>query len=290
MLTSRFLFSSTIGLCTLLGLPELMPQAEPADCEARGREVLQGRFAEADVQFLSRCPSSGPVALARVWSRPLDRSSELMTAIVEASIKLRDARLYRSLLAVGGQSRRSSTDRLAALQVLTAYYDPSFFPTAAYLTSAAEGDPIPVRLHRAGRPGAEPLPDSRSAEFLHMLARLSAADSDPLVRAAARRLRAALAATDPENTPIPGGAVTLTAGCGTRVTLGSTADIGLPIRVQVLESTFDHTYSLRGATRESPVKVLLSLPPGTVVASYGGREVARLVRREAPCPPGVLKG
>jgi hypothetical protein len=53
-------------------------------------------------------------------------------------------------------------------------------------------------------------------------------------------------------------------------------------------SDFDHTIGIRAGSPATPRELLLSLPAGTVAASHGGREAARLSERSADCPPGMV--
>jgi hypothetical protein len=92
---------------------------------------------------------------------------------------------------------------------------------------------------------------------------------------------------DPENTLVREGSIALIAGCGRRVTLRSTADIDLPIEVRVLGTDFVYPKGIRAGTETKPTEILLAFPSGVVVATLGGRELARLEERNAPCPPGM---
>jgi hypothetical protein len=180
--------------------------------------------------------------------------------------------------------------RLAALQVLAAYYDPKFHALPEWLRTAHVGDPIPMNVHGGGRKGVTPLPESRTAELPALLARLARNDADPTVRHAALLLRQGLAFRNPVNTPVQPGTVSLIAGCGDRVTLRSTENILLGLQVSVLGTSSVHTIWLKGSPEAKPMTTLMSLPAGTVVVTYGGRELARLSERHAPCPPGIVPG
>jgi hypothetical protein len=180
--------------------------------------------------------------------------------------------------------------RLAALEVLAAYYSPELAASSEYLTSARVGDPIPGSVHHALSSGAaETLPDQRRREIATLLALLVQSDPDPVVRGAALRLRQGLAYRDPKNIPVQADVVSLAAGCGPRVTLQSRADISLPLRVRVLGTSYDQTFWLKGLVNGQPSKIPLALPRGTVVAGVGDQELTRLSKRDAPCPPGLTK-
>lgn len=180
-------------------------------------------------------------------------------------------------------------DRLAALQVLMRYYNPRYAPSIDALRTAPEWSSVAWRVD-GPRPidGTSPLADSTRPQIAGTLARLAASESDSTVRNAALVLRKTLAYDDPANTPLAPGAIALIAGCGNRVTLRSTADVGVRVVLRVLGTTFERTHGIRAGSQAKPAVILLGLPSGTVVASYGGREVARLEERNAPCPPWLV--
>jgi hypothetical protein len=126
-------------------------------------------------------------------------------------------------------------------------------------------------------------------EIAGLLLRLSASEPDLVVRGAARRLRQSMAFSNPAQTPVAPGSFALVAGCGSRVALRSTADIDLVVQLRVEgKEPFSHDYVISAGTPK-PTDRLLSLPPGVVIASFGGREVARLSERNTPCPNGVTR-
>lgn len=163
-----------------------------------------------------------------------------------------DGCIDKAVVSAAGNTGRPSTVRLAALQVLAAFYDPKFDALAEWLRTAHAGDPIPMSVHGGGR------------------------------------LRQSVAFRDSANTPVQPGSVSLTAGCGNRVTLSSTENILLGLQLSVLGAWPVHTVWLKGSPEGKPVTILMSPPPGTVVVTYGGRELARLSERHAPCPPGLV--
>lgn len=259
-------------------------QSEPSDCIVAARAAERGEATKDDVGRLARCPVTGPAALSKVWSDPALSARIGTTLLVRAATDLPDARLFRAVLAVGGDRSKASATRLAALEVLVSYYDPRFAASAQYLNEGKIGDPIPMRAFHPPTAGAEALPMDRANEIHSLLVNL-VQDSDGVVRNAALRVRQGLAYVDPEHTPVAQGVITLLAGCGPRVTLRSSADISLPLRVRVLESSYDQVLWLKGLVDGQPSKLLLGLPKGAVVVTVGGNEVARLTRREGPCPP-----
>ena len=89
------------------------------------------------------------------------------------------------------------------------------------------------------------------------------------------------------NTTLLPGTIALVAGCEGGVTLRSTADIDVELQLRVLGTSFARAKYIRAGSVAKPKQSPLSLPPGTVVATYGGREVARLAERNPPCPAGM---
>jgi len=201
---------------------------------------------------------------------------------------MRDARVLNAVLGVASSAGYSAEGRLAALSVLLRYYDNSYAPLNAEFVR----DPAHVLLAQVvDAPGqyngARPLPGDVRARIAREIAQISTTDGDASFRRVARRVRQALAYTDPANTPLDAGAISLIAGCGRRVTLRSSADIDLPVEVRVLGTKFANGAGIRAGTTTRPTDRLLGLPAGVVVASLGGREVARLTQRNAPCPQGM---
>lgn len=269
---------------------DVAAQTEPADCHRIVSAVETApEVTGAQLGALSACKASAPAALSREWMRTHSRTSEAREALVHASRQIRDRRVQEAVERTAMLSDRETDDRVAALRVLISYYDPSSVPSHAYLTGGQVGDPIPLTTHLSGGTGREPLADGFRQSFLELLASLASSDGDATVRGAALRLRQSLVWRDPESTPLPANAVTLEAACGSRVNLLSHADVGLPVRVKVLGSGFDHIKYTGPSSGRGPSRQPLGLPAGVVVAYIGTREVARLERRDTPCPPGLTK-
>lgn len=265
------------------------PQSEPEPCATSRAAVEAGRFKRVNLEALSECPISGPAVLAKVWqSRGVVSHAEL-EALVDVSKSLRDGRVYRSVVSTSTNNSAARSSRLAALRVLTSFYNPALNPSVEFLTSSRPGSTIPRVIHENLGRGAVPLPESRKTEFLSMLAGLSRSEPDDTVRLAALRLRQALAFFDPAHTPVNASTISLLAGCGSRVKLQSSADIALPLRIRVLGASYDQQFVLAAAQDGRSSKLPLGLPKGVVVVSYGGRELARLSDRNAPCPAGMTR-
>lgn len=264
-------------------------QQESTSCATIVATLRSGhRNAEA-IERTAQCPVSGPSALGEVWERVSELSGAERGHLVEATSLIRDVRLLNSVVAVATDPGRADQDRVAALQVLMRYYNPGYAPSFAALLSKDESRAVATRID-GPQPinGAVALPATTRKQIGAVLAQLSASDPSSAVQGAARLLRSQLAYDDPENTPVADGMISLVAGCGRRVTLRSTADVGLRIDLTVVGTSFSRTYGIRAGTKMNPAELLLGLPKGAVAASYGGRELARLSERNAPCPPGIV--
>ena len=250
--------------------------------------VLRSGAAQSPPAIVSRCLSSGPAALAQLWSRQEPRTQDERDELRNVSASMRDARLLDAVLRVAGTSAYPAEERLAALSVLLRYYDNAYAPLDAEFVREPSRVVLSKAMHMpTQRSGAQSLPGDVRARIATGIARIATTDGDLSFRAVAHRVRQALAYDDPANTQLEPGAISLVAGCGKRVMLRSTADINLPVDVSVLGTKFVNEGGIRAGSKTKPTERLLGLPAGVVVASLGGREVARLSERNAPCPPGM---
>jgi len=288
MLTTRSMFVAVALLLTITGISGA--QVEGRECGNIVEQLRDGERRVAAMARVSLCPMTGPAALATLWKEATTSSKTERHALVEATANLKDGRLFSAAANVATDGGRSVADRISALQVLMRYYDTRYAPSFEALTSPHAERNVSLRI---GGPrtvdGSVPVPATANRQIGELFAQLaSSAEGNATVREAARVLRERLAHDDPENTPLADGAITLVAGCGERVTLQSTADVALSIKLEVLGTAFSRRYGIRAGTKEKPAALLLSLPKGTIVASYGGRELARLTERNASCPPGIV--
>jgi hypothetical protein len=283
-------------LLTLLAVAVVIPatatsaraQGEPSDCAGALAKLRTQPNNIAGIRTASRCPESGPVTLAALWTRRDAVGVATRAALVEESGSLRDTRLMDAVVGVATGGDRPVADRLAALQVLMRYYDRRYVLSVDDLSTESIGSPIPRSV--GGPPpvyGSSPLAQTTRGTIGTMLSTLASSDADHAVRHAALRLRQGLAFADPANTPLPEGSITLVAGCGSRVMLRSTADVDLELQLRVLGTSYARAKSISAGSVAKPRQLLLGLPAGTVVATYGGREVARLTERNASCPVGM---
>lgn len=271
-------------VAVLLGSTRASAQGEPARCRAVADSLRSSGPTPSRLATLASCPITGGPALGAVWAR--DVGPEQLESLRAASARIHDRALYDALKRVVGTPTRASRDRLAALRVLLTYVDPSYAPSLEFLQGEGDGVIIPRTPHPPRVTRGAPLPESRAAELQALIFRVATTDADGSVRRAARRVRQAFALSDPHDTPLRAGAITLLPKCGSRVALETTADVDLSVQLRVLGTGFVHSYDMRAASTERPARRLLSLPAGTVVATFGGREVARLTTRQVPCAPG----
>jgi len=287
--------TSTIQLILAAGLvaattSSALAQAEGADCPQAAAALEAQPHSTDAIWRVASCPVTGPDALADVWARHGAADGTARMNLVEATSTLRDRRLLDAMTRTAGSANRPVTDRLAALLVLMRYYDPRFAPDMENLAGGADGASIPMRIHEQRATNAvSPMPETVRQQISELFARLAAADGDTAVRAGALRLRQVLARWDPSNTPLPPGSISLVAGCGSNVTLRSTADVEVYVQLAVLDTEFEKAYGILAGSAGKPRSLTLSVPAGTVVAIYGGREVARLAERNATCPPGMVR-
>jgi hypothetical protein len=283
--------ASGLLLAILIGASarEVAAQDEPRDCAERSAIVLRSKPERRIPNLVLYCPVSGPITLAQLWSRSKGMTPEERSELRHVSGSMRDARLFEAVLGVVRSPRFALEDRFAALSVLLQYYDKSYGAIdAGFLADSGSFKLVPQMTHAPAQfHGAQKLPGDARRMIAEEVAQRAWTDEDETFRRVAHRVRAALARMDPQNTPVREGSIALIAGCGRRVTLRSTADIGLPIEVRVLGTSFVYPKGIRDGTETKPAEILLAFPPGVVVATLGDRELARLEERNAPCPPGM---
>ena len=277
-------------LQTAVSQTEEFVPGEPGSCAAAARTLAAGTVRALEFDVLAECRESGPQALADVWSRSNFLSATDVASLMRASLSLRDGRLYRALLTVVGNPRKSTALRLSALQVLASYYSGELTASQRWLTAARVGEDIPRTTLHFDSLTAVPLPASRLSEVATLLARLALEDPDSTFRQAALRLAQGIAWLHPEQVPVARSAVRLVTGCGSRVDIETTLAIVVALRMRVLGTSYDYTFTPKRWIAGAPDRILMSPPVGTVVVSYGsGQELARLSERNGPCKPGEVR-
>ena len=132
------------------------------------------------------CDESGGPALAGLWQATTSDPSEL-DGLVNASRRLRDARVLEATLLVASDGTRESVVRLSALRVLATLAYPFAVPTLENLDIPPEGTRrlLRTRDHPDGVEGSEPLPSDTADRVLTLLQQLAAGEPDERVRYAA---------------------------------------------------------------------------------------------------------
>ncbi len=284
------------GVAAALPLRRAMSQAgefvpgETGSCPAAARALESGTVRALEFGILAECRETGPQALADVWSRSSTMSATDLESLARASLNLRDARLYRALLTVVGEPRKSTAIRLSALQVLASYYNGELTVSQRWLTGARVGEDIPRTTLHFDSLTAVPLPASRLSEVAIQLARVALEDPDSTFRQASLRVAQGIAWLHPEQVPVARSAVRLVTGCGRQFTLETSLAIVVPLRIRVLGTSYDYTFTPKRWVAGAPDRILMSPPNGTVVVSYGSdHELARLSERNGPCKPGEVR-
>lgn len=290
----RALTSQAIMICGLCltgpGSSVAAGQAgEPGWCKEASAKAGARGAAVGDIQRLAACGISGPEAVAGLWRQaPIATDVDLLAGVSGA---LRDERVYLAVSQVAASTSRPAAERLQALRVLYALLGNGDLPRyEALLRPRIGGMPYDVETEssphrRRGVPVERPLDEARVAQLPSLLYQLATSDGDPLVRGAAARLRQAIARTDPDNTPLPPGVIHIAAECRGVVALWSTADIFLPVRIQVPGTGFERAQGLPGEWADPHARARFRAPDGVVVVTFGSRELVRLTDRTvAGCP------
>jgi hypothetical protein len=282
------IFLGALMLAT--GAQTAAAQREPADCAERSARVMRASPDRNRAELLPQCPESGPATLAALWLHRPPTTHYALRELRYVSVTFVDVRILDAVERVVDAPDRSTQERVAALNVLLYYYDHTLAPVDTEFVDPNTLTRGNVTDTARPKDGAQPLPPDVRSRIANRLARISSADPDTTFRRVAHRVRQMLAFLDPLNAPVSAGAITLIAGCGDRVTLRSTADIDLPVEVRALDSTRAYSGGIRRGTTTNPSEILLGLPPGVIVATLGGREIARLTQRDAPCAEGQIRG
>lgn len=254
-------------------------QAESPQCTQSARAVESGRFTSGNIEALRECPVSGPSALAQAWKTGAARSESDLAALVRSSKP--SLQVYNAVLEVAKNGGQPRANRLAALQAIMAMHSPRLSADPAWMLTAQVGDPIPVSADGASSSSAPP---SHVTDVPDLLARLSWEDHESRVRHAAQVLRQSLEFSDPGQSPVRPGRITLTSGCRGLVTLKSTENITLRLHVIFEGSSQSDDIWLKGSVNGQPSAYSMHPPAGPIAVTYGGQQVARLTERpNAPC-------
>jgi hypothetical protein len=138
---------------------------------------------------MQECGDAGVETLVAYWRRPA-ADAALVSALAGASVRLNDRRTYEAARAVVTDPSRSESERLAALTVLVAGFDPkiavSFPPATKPMSSTYVG--IGRVSHVPKRKGAQPVGPEAKADVIAILKQLAASDPNERMRKVAAEL------------------------------------------------------------------------------------------------------
>jgi hypothetical protein len=206
-----------------------------------------------------------PAAVAAAWRRVSDAPAEL-TEVRSQSFQLRDARIADAALATARDAGRPTDVRLAALQALMSYVEPSLTVQMDQLRHPTPTAVLARSIHTRKVVGSQAPSADLPARIGGTIRILGENDPDVVVREAARFLTRELVEVHPEVVTLPAGSVTLSDLCGTRYRITN-------------HTAFD--ISVRLLTASNSLKRSLRIPAGAaidVTVVEGGP--ARLLRGE----------
>lgn len=276
----------------LVAVPKANGQGEPPDCAVLARRMASRTWTTSETSLASRCPLTGPVAIADALGRfavlpPADRRE-----LVSAAGQVRDVRVFGAalVLARGHVAHRSEGASIVAEHVWPA----AFEIRTEWLWKALPGQAPPRAVHEeeAGAGAAALSEEIRQASQLFYEL---ASDTDSVTRRAGLVLRAAAARRWPEAAIIPVTTrVRISPRCGSPGALTVQANLDVPMEFEVLAGTARTTITLGGPSAEDvargqlgslskPAVAVLRLPEGDVIVTRAGREFARLSAAARGC-------
>lgn len=163
------------------------------DCRLAVQTLTKGHPAPKSdwaLGIIFTCDETGGAALQSLWATP-PTDSVALDALMWASARLVDQRVYLGARAVATSAGAPRAVRIAALRVLAALIEPAkiHFPPKLLLPSsdpniAVASDHVPLQMV-----GSQPLEAAAKADIASVFATLMQGDPDDYVRFAARRLR-----------------------------------------------------------------------------------------------------
>lgn len=265
------------SLC-LWGAP-VAAQAIESDCRGAESTALDSRgnaVARANaVDQLKHCLAVAGRVGARLWEEN-GRPAELQRALASMSMELRDRQLLEALLRVAQDRGRLQSDRVLALRATVRYVDPSFAVSESTLLNPSAG-PVDLRPTHVGpdRVGAEPPDAGTRARVLQAIAQISMGTGDETMGRAARFLRQSLAYAYPSETPLSPGSITVAWDCRGHLRLSSTADIALPLTLEMPSIHRTQSIEMAASNGTGPAIQTRQLNyEGPIVLKLGTRQVA----------------
>ena len=153
---------------------------------------------------IAGCDDTGPEALSARWQQISGADRKDLETMVRSTQELRDARLLASMIATATDASRPVVVRMASIQVLFNYLNPSYEVPLDVLLNADKGcsrarkpqDPatpacwtIPLMSHPTStREGAQPMPANSALIIRRTFQTLAEGDADAKVRGAAKLL------------------------------------------------------------------------------------------------------
>lgn len=139
--------------------------------------------------IITTCDESGPEALRREWGVTTTDANNL-DWLVDASSRLRDARLLGTVTSVAEDPAQPVVVRLSALRVLISYYSPDDMASLAKLSSPPTPTAIgwcclDSRTDFVPMDGSSPLPPNVQEVIKSALETIATRDGDAIVRRAA---------------------------------------------------------------------------------------------------------
>lgn len=264
-------------------------QTEHAHCVAVSARVKGGSWTAGDLHSVSRCPVSGPPAIASEIDSRMPKDVGRREAFVRASAAIVDGRIFSAGLRLARQPNEQ--DRIDGARVVALQLWEGSGIDDRWLATAVPGQvPPPQAIH--GRPpvsGSTPISAQAPVEASQLFYELSRA-TDLGSRRAGVVLRAALAKRWPSAVVLPANVeVTFDVHCANPSLVTIQIDLDITLDFDVIVGSDKHVVQLGGlsvadvaagrfdpfrANRTSPTATL-RLPPGDVLVSRYGKELAR---------------
>lgn len=165
-----------------------------ADCRLATQVLTTGRPATHRawaLQVIDRCESTGPVALAQLWSSVTPIRANLEELEVP-SVRVWDQRLFAALTAVARNGSEDEVKRVAALSVLSSYAAPNSMMSMTELLDprpdSTRGISTTSVDHRRWTVGAQPLSETAAQDVSRLMQELVQSEPSSAVGIAAKRL------------------------------------------------------------------------------------------------------
>jgi hypothetical protein len=185
-----------------------------------------------------------PAAVAAAWRRVGDAPAEL-DEVRNQSFQIRDARIAEAALATARDAGRPTDVRLAALQALVSYVDPSLTVEMDQLRHPPPGGGLARFIHTVGVAGSQAPSADLPARIGGTIRILGENDPDVVVREAARFLTRELVEEYPEVIRLPAGSVTLSNLCGTKYRITNHTAFDISVRLLTTSNSLKRSLRIR---------------------------------------------